>query len=511
MCSAIIVSDYVNTIYIRNIYVSNLKIKLFISFLILIFTAWQIGIIGSSVDNSSEGGFGLAHFNFSNFFNPMYINSPFIPSFCPTEFDYEGFSYLGLGIILLFFVVLVNMLICNDISIFNKKYFLLCSSLSFLLLFSAGSVFSFYKYNINLFEGDSVDILRMFRANGRFIWPVYYSVTIYIIVLFSKIFRNKKTNLKYLIVIICFLLNTYENNDYITKINISLNKDKNIHLELNFDKKIWCKLSNEYNIVRLLNRSGVHPNNWEKISYIASMNHMGTNAAYLARLDNNALEVQNNIDMETLRNGIFDKKTIYVFDRKDNPLVSELIKRKNIVVTSIDGLSIILPNGEGILNRLGLHLFTPDNEYIQINHDYTLSNLSNRPIFLHSGWSTPEYSGVWSDGNRAKILVSTNIKLDRIKLNLSTFQSSHSSNQNIILLCNGLEIIKLELSKNEEITIDLSKVPFNGFYYDLDFLFINAESPKKFLKNADRRKLSILLKKIRFENDEMKSHLKTIT
>lgn len=161
-----------------------------------------IGVLGSGVD-TSRWGYGYYSMNLNAILNPSslggYTWSSFIKTYPQILGNYDGFNYIGVGIV---FAVLVDLIliICSDIKVisrFVKKYIwelilLLCCT-----AFAVSNVITFNDstlIKISLPEW-LLKICGIFRASSRIFYPVYYCLFLLsIVVLWRKISQTSRKN-----------------------------------------------------------------------------------------------------------------------------------------------------------------------------------------------------------------------------------------------------------------------------------------------------------------------------
>ena len=471
--------------FINKITEKYLLLKIGIYSISFVFILYQIGILGTSVNNYSEGGFGLYHLNLVNFINPLFVHSPFLPSYL-NENDFEGYCYLGFGTIILYLFEIAYIL-RNKINIINNYYIPLFIALCLFLLFSFGSTVSFFKYNLYLFNGDSIDFFSMFRANGRFIWSVYYSIIIFSIYLYNKISITWSYK-KYFFIVVLMAINLYEISEYMSIIRPKLYKNTYID-SLRYTSEVWQELRRQYNTIRLLNRKGIYPNNWQQISYIASKFNFATNVASLARMDTNAVLERDDADFEILKNENFSADTIYIFDDKHIPIINKM-KNKDIVIACLDGLHILLPNGV----KFTRYSCVPNEKIFNKNDKFFISKNNSIPLF--SGWSDLENDGVWSDSYHSRIVFDSSRPLEKIVLELHPYTDKDCIEQKADIYVNNILSKRVKISNDTKIYIDV-KNNMNT-YYEIELVYFNAKTPKKIFQSADSRLLSIKLRSIEF-------------
>ena len=182
-------------------------------------SGYIIGIFHGNVSPSSNG-LEMLSFNLLQFINPSnYLLSidnmvyswedqnisAFLPSLpSVSEWQEEGFSYLGLGIIVLTILVLATAIIRffkKELIVKADKQHILSYAVSLSICFI---VFTFLALSPKATIGNQVlyhieypefifNMLSIFRSTGRFIWPVYYGFIAGVFVLCNYLFNKKKT------------------------------------------------------------------------------------------------------------------------------------------------------------------------------------------------------------------------------------------------------------------------------------------------------------------------------
>ena len=129
-------------------------------------------------------------FNLNAFYNSYGVYSKFLPHFgYVTDKQYEGYAYFGVGII----IMLIAAVICVVSGKFSikrlKPYALLIALCVALFLFAVTNAVTFN--NTILFTcpipGFIDRTASIFRASGRFVWPLYYMVIIGAVIILTRI------------------------------------------------------------------------------------------------------------------------------------------------------------------------------------------------------------------------------------------------------------------------------------------------------------------------------------
>ena len=119
--------------------------------------------------------YGHYNFNLVGFVDAMGL-SPWTPNIpLAGEGQYEGFSYLGLGVLALLVLLLVMRLLRRGDAPLWRRHWPLLLALLPLTLLAIGSRLSFGPWTVFGAETHWPP-LAAFRASGRFIWPLYYAV-----------------------------------------------------------------------------------------------------------------------------------------------------------------------------------------------------------------------------------------------------------------------------------------------------------------------------------------------
>jgi len=143
-----------------------------------------------------------------------------------TTFGIEGYSYLGLGYIFLGFLLIF---IPFKVYLSVKSHFLITFCLFLLTLFSFGNKWKLAHYQFYEFQPLFLHtkLLELFRATGRFIWPVYYFLLVFLIFKFSSL-NNKYLSILIMVISLSLQLydmdNIYESKSSLFKVDIPTNQ-----------------------------------------------------------------------------------------------------------------------------------------------------------------------------------------------------------------------------------------------------------------------------------------------
>lgn len=157
---------------------------------------WIVGALGWDVE-SARFGYGYFSMNLNALVNPLSLGgyewSKFLPVLSQIHGNYDGFNYLGLGIMLLAAVTLIlgirKWIACREKKQWIRNNIYLILALLFLTIFSISNVVT-----LNDMEVLNIPIPEwlywkcgIFRASARMFYPVYYVIYTYILYQLAEI------------------------------------------------------------------------------------------------------------------------------------------------------------------------------------------------------------------------------------------------------------------------------------------------------------------------------------
>jgi hypothetical protein len=160
--------------------------------LVVFLLGTSIGLYSLSYTSLSVSGYGDFSWNLNGFINPYEYSSIFVRGRdTGVDTQFEGFSYLGLGNLLIIPAAMYLFLERNDLR----------RRLSFLIPFgTAATVYIIYSLSNRAFWdakplwdiqlSDSIfQFVNLFRSSGRFIWPVFYLLVLFGIIVIVRSVR----------------------------------------------------------------------------------------------------------------------------------------------------------------------------------------------------------------------------------------------------------------------------------------------------------------------------------
>lgn len=283
----------------------NIKILLIpLSFLIISFFLTILPLSGDGISRDFGWGYYsmnlLSPFSGGNIIKLIYSEVPG---------QYEGFNYLGLGVILLCFYNLY-LLKKSNINIFSKHKYML----SLLVLFFIYSLsYKIYFGNVQVLELNYPSILEplvnQFRASGRFFWPVGYGIIIFNIIMIMKT-NNRKISILILTIALFVQIIDLKQRTRILKETASREENKILNYEkfqnyigdtkrIYFYPKFRCaKVSSPQDTLL-------------PIMLFSSENKIKLNTGYIARYEPNCNDIAAEIQSSDINN------STYLFTKKE--------------------------------------------------------------------------------------------------------------------------------------------------------------------------------------------------
>ena len=194
-------------------------------FLLNLFTAAFAGVFGLFLEGGFYGGVSAVYYaggfeaNLNTLFNPMGYGLLLPDLEQVGDFQYEGFGYLGLGLIVLLLAGLIAFalnLLGRDETFREKKIFRSHPRRFLLLIMS--TVFIVFSLYPSVCLGNKIiftfprlklidDFFGVFRSTGRFIWPVTFLAGF---TAFSFLYKYSKKAVSLIVLISCLLLQFYD-------------------------------------------------------------------------------------------------------------------------------------------------------------------------------------------------------------------------------------------------------------------------------------------------------------
>jgi hypothetical protein len=315
----------------------------FAALLIAMYLGGYFTIPLASTASRDLGQFGDYPNNLLSFFYPN--GWSYLWNGVPQKFiNFEGFNYLGLGIICLLPMAIIGLLKCINAlhTVIKGHGFVVGAAIAMYIFSLSNSVhIGFNVYEIPMPEF-ATQILGTIRCSGRMAWPLTYLLLYCLLAILIKSFNPKLTGFFLLIVLSLQIADTSAGW---LKIREEI-RDKNTaqHKFLTADP-FWNLAAKHYpNLKVSPTLDKQWQERWEHIAKIAALNHQNTNAVYLARIDHSAVELTNRKFWSDLIGSKFDGHSVYIVDDAyPLPIMVHMNLEKDLL-TQVDNFNIYAPN-----------------------------------------------------------------------------------------------------------------------------------------------------------------------
>lgn len=306
-------------------------------------------VIGMITFNNDKGlevvdSYGLYGFNLNNFYNPSGY-SKFLPQLDWTNHhQYEGFAYLGIGMIILLITTLVFVITNRELKLIKNKFIPLILLVIISLLFAITNKISLDSKVI--FEYPTLGVIKkignIFRASGRFIWIFYYFLFLATFIIFIK--SKISTNLKMIILSFLLLIQIYDISHLLTFRNLPKGK-----YELSkFDKEWFDIVSKFEKIVTYppFQYDLLTPMDYQDLCYIALKSNIPITCGYVARESgSDNVNFANKLNKE-LAEGIINNKYLYITTSKDLEDFYPAIYNNDLEIKFLNGYYLIFKKND---------------------------------------------------------------------------------------------------------------------------------------------------------------------
>lgn len=277
----------------------------------------NLWILGGFYGGASAIGGGIGSFeaNLNTFINPLGygITKMAFPTY--GMFQYEGYAYLGLGLLFLV-AVLVGSFVCIGI-IGKKKWQIhhraILAGILFVLFFilSTGPIFTINSKKIIgiPLPGFIRNIADIFRSNGRFIWVSFYILMLAVFTLIDRIMKN---GVKVILVSLALIIQLTDLSPEVLRKQEYFNND--ITFSSMWEDPLISKIIEDKKEFIIMDSTS-----WMMMdsAYYAFKNDMITNCCYYARNIDDKIDEQRSVYEEELLKGNAREDAVYVFMRDD--------------------------------------------------------------------------------------------------------------------------------------------------------------------------------------------------
>ena len=320
--------------YKREKKIKMLVVDLLITPAVMLVIVYSIGLFSLSVGNLLAAGLGYFSWNLNGLFNPLKYSAILHALPLGVEGQYEGFSYLGLGNLLILPIALF-LFFKKDRSTRRLSFFLpfVLISIAFILFALSNKAFLNTQPLWDFQLPKYVEILfSLFRATGRFIWPVFYFLA-----LFGLISVIRNTRYAAIIIFLALILQFVD----IRPLYVSKQYNSFQEYQSPLQAEFWQAAAENNQHVFLIPASKAHAI-YEPFALFARQNQMTLNWGYFSRTDLNGIRILGEKVWEELQAGQSDTNTIYVFWGSDWEKLAQDELSDQMLICKLDGFTVAI-------------------------------------------------------------------------------------------------------------------------------------------------------------------------
>ena len=308
---------------------------------------WIAGFFGTG----SMGSYGYGDYKLNLLWPFLTYGhwSRIFPDLPHAKFDYEGLSFLGIGIMALLVVALVRRPSFG--STFHRRWMPLVVALLLMMLFA-------FSMSLQLSGLHLVTIpipkwletfASTFRSTGRFIWPLLYFITIGAVVLVGRRFRPA---IAIPLALVAFVAQVADSGPALIGFASRIREPTAVWTTP-LTSPFWERAAAAgYTRIRAVPVQNPGKD-WKALGYYAVTHGMDIDSAYLGRTDEKALSALRTREAEILRTGEFEPQTLYELD-----LTAALAASANLapddLLAIVDDRIILARGGAHLVDGLGI-------------------------------------------------------------------------------------------------------------------------------------------------------------
>ncbi len=434
---------------------------------------------------------------------PFMLHSPA----AATTGQYEGFNYLGAGVLLALALTAVRKL-AAPLHIAGATSFrwrqnadvpivLCCIALTLLAMSNVVTFGSHVLFTLKL--PTRVELaLNVFRASGRMFWVVYYMLVLTAVR--GALGLPRPLCLRLLMLVLVFQL--IDVSPFIFSIHSNfVDKAARVHFP-DFSSPFWKQARSRYANIYVI--PGTYQES-ERIptQYLAGIHGFAIDTAYYARLPAAALQLPRQRRHEQFFEGVLDPNGLYLVQ----PEVSDKLKSVQHLfppttgVGVVDGFTVVAPlwfenNEKTYLHRPGIFDFPT----VQLDHIYRFGKGGDGAPYMLSGWSVPGDGATWSEGSSAVLAFHVSPGKSDVHISLSAEPYLPAAYPQLVVdvsisghpLAHWFYQLGSKPGPETTLVIPESLMPPDG-NIALSFHFNQARSPVQARESADSRMLALLL------------------
>ena len=457
---------------------------------------WQAGYF-SIADGAASGGFGLYRMNLLAPVDPAGW-SLLLPNLPQASGDYEGFNYLGLGVLLLAPPALLAWLgnrqpLTDELR--GRPWLVL--ALLGLWLFALSNQIGIGGWTIHYpLPEKIIGLASIFRASGRMFWPVFYGL---ILTLIFLVVRGYRPRVAIPLLALALLIQIVDTRDGWMGLREGKMTASSSTWNTPMGDPFWTSAAAHYPNVRSLMPQN-QAERWQMIAGFAATHGLQTDAVYLGRMSVSALARAQQSARQRLDSGHYDSDSLYILDDDALADAAKTINSDTDLLTRVDGLVVLAPGWKRCAACLPMQDEGRSISLIPLTHPGQALTFNYSSRQLTGGWATPESWGTWSNGRQAQIALRVPPQARGLVIDALAFIQPQHAAQRVIASLNGEPVLSTRLTQLQGNRLELPISPAirqrlkDDDRLNIELQLPDAISPQALGINDDARLMGLGLK-----------------
>jgi hypothetical protein len=456
------------------------------------------GFVDPTKPTPAGGGFGLYSMNLLSPVTPQLSAWPGHESFVldATQGQYEGYNYLGGGVLALLGLALV--FAWRPMGAFVRRH---------VVLFLAAAALGAYALSTRIYAGnqliaqiplDNIALFakfsNIFRSSGRFFWPLgYLLLTAALYALFVR-FGHKRF---VMIAAAAILVQAIDVRPLMSSVSNRAGPSSDV-----LDRQKWIDVVRAHDAVLIVpqfvctsqsNRAYIY-----SIGLIAAELRVPTNSAILNRsnIDCVAEKVALSRDFRALATR--SKVLLVAFKDEVNANVVHLENDSSGFECRDARFAYVCSENQSAIRALGTELAPPP--YLTLNKPFLTNETGQGLLFLEAGWAEPGKWGVWGVGPESAILARLAAPVCgdlMLHVTVQPFAAGNHFVNTSDFWVNGRKVSVQHLDSPGERELNLRiPNPTCEELFEIVFKFSDLKSPKQLGLSTDPRPISWALRSL---------------
>jgi hypothetical protein len=440
----------------------------------VLLAVWGAGYL---FPGSSQGtGFGVYRFNLLAPVAPFGIFSAIVPLSLP-DGDYEGFAYLGLGMLLLLPFSAAALLWRGGIRPPTQPRWLpLVLAALCLLVYAVSNRIAWGTTELWEYEVPAllVPLTSTFRASGRFAWPAVYLLQV---IALGAVCARYPRRVALPVVALCLLVQCVE----LVAPARYLRERWSEAWSSPFVSRFWQDMDGRY---RRIAYAVPHSEGDSQLALLAARRGMSINSGYLARIDGNRLQALRVAMAQEVGGGRFRDDTLYVFENEALLQQAAAAAGPGALAVSVDRYHVLAPDWCRGTVPCNLPAYR---QQLLAAEPFTVmfGAGGNAGPYQVAGWDAPQPSGTWSEGTVARLRLpvqATGTQDQALRLHFNALVVGRSRQQRITVLANGESVAQWTFGASRgsvrEVRVPASLLERHPRTIDLELRLPDATSPR---------------------------------